>query len=141
MVVLSVVLIAVAVFFGLKILGISRRKTASRSWPVTSGRILSRDISSTRNSSSGGYTYRAVLTYGFEAPGGPFQKKLFLGSKGLRPQVEKLFEAIGDTIPVRYNPEKPAEHMTDFEKIMPAQVATVICSLILAVALLVLAFM
>lgn len=58
----------------------------------------------------------------------------------MRAQAEKLFEAIGDTIPVHYNPEKPGEQITDFEKIMPVHIFSVAGSLILAVVLLVLAF-
>lgn len=58
----------------------------------------------------------------------------------MRAEAEKLLDAVGDTIQVRYNPEKPAEHISDHEKIMPAQVITIIGSLILAVALIVLAF-
>ncbi len=138
---LAGLLIAVSCFFGLKIYGIYRRKTASARWLAATGNVLSRDISSVKNSSTSGYSYRADVTYSYDAPGGPFKKKLFLGSKGLRPQAEKLLEAIGETIQVHYNPEKPAEHITDLEKIMPIHVFTMIGSLFLAGALLVLAFM
>jgi hypothetical protein len=140
MIVLAVLLSAVGVFFGLKVIGINRKKTASASWPVTTGHVLSKDVSSSKNSGSSGYNYRADITYNYDAPGGPFEKKLFLGSKGVRTQAEKLLEAIGDTIQVRYNPEKPGEHITDFEKIMPVHMLTAIGALVLAVVLLVLAF-
>ena len=92
------------------------------------------------NTSSSGFTYRADVTYNYDAPGGPYEKKLFLGSKGVRTQAEKLLEAIGDTIQVRYNPEKPVEHMTDLEKVMPFQIVVAIGALVLAVVFLVLAF-
>lgn len=134
----AVLLFAVSVFWGLKVFGIYRRRTASARWAVAAGNILSRDISSIKNNS--GYSYRADVTYSYTAPGGPFKKKLFLGSKGLRSQAEKLLEAISDTIQVRYNPDKPDEHITDFEKIMPVQVFSIIGSLILAVVFIVLAF-
>lgn len=134
----AVLLIAVSVFLGLKVFGISRRRSASAKWHVATGSILSRDISSVKNSS--GYSYRADVTYSYAAPGGPFKKKLFLGSKGLRSQAEKLLEAIGDTIQVRYNPNKPEEHITDLEKIMPVQVFSIIGSLVLAIVFIVLAF-
>jgi len=139
MILLAVLLIAVGVFFGLKVIRINQKKTASANWPGTTGHVLSKDVSSSKNSSSSGYTYRADVTYNYDAPGGPFQKKLFLGSKGVRTQAEKLLETIGDTIQVRYNPEKPVEHISDFEKIMPAHIVTAIGALILAVVLLVLA--
>ena len=140
MIVLAVLLIAVSVFYGLKIIGTNKKKTASASWPVVNGHVLSKEVSSSKNSSSSGFTYRAHITYSYNAPGGPFEKKLFLGSKGVRSQAEKLLNAVGDTIQVHYNPEKPAEQISDYEKITPAQVITIIGSLILAVALIVLAF-
>lgn len=140
MIVLAVLLIAVGVFFGLKVIGINRKKTASAGWTVTTGHVLSKDVSSSKNSGSNGYTYRADVTYNYDAPGGPFEKKLSLGSKGIRTQAEKLLDMIGDTIQVRYNPEKPGEHITDFEKIMPLHIITAIGALVLAVVFLVLAF-
>lgn len=137
---LAVLMLAVGGFWGLKIIGLYRRKTASMSWPSTTGTILSRGISSIRNSQTKSYSYRAEITYRYSAPGGPFEKKLFLGSKGVQKQAEKLIEAVGDTIQVRYNPEKTSEHITALERIMPAQVLTIIGCLILAAALILLAF-
>jgi len=140
LIVLAVVMLAVSVFYGLKVISIYRRKSASAGWPAASGQVLSRDVSSVRNSKNNSTSYRAEVTYNYAAPGGPFQKKLFLGSKGVRSQAEQLVNAVADTIQVRYNPEKPAEHISDYEKIMPVQVVSIVGSLILAIALIVLAF-
>jgi hypothetical protein len=136
--VLSGLMLAVSIFYGLKVISIYRRKTASASWPATTGNVLSRNISLSRNRNS--TSYRAEVTYSYAAPGGSFEKKLFLGSKGLRDQAQNLLDAVGNTIQVRYNPEKPAEHISDHEKIIPAQVVAIIGSLALAVILIVLAF-
>jgi hypothetical protein len=140
LIVLAVLMLAVSIFYGLKAISTYRRKSASASWPTAAGQVLSKDILSIRNSKTNSYSYRAEVTYNYAAPGGPFEKKLFLGSKGVRTQAEKLVNAVGDTIQVHYNPEKPAEHISDYEKIMPAQVVAIIGSLILAIALFVLAF-
>ena len=140
LIVLAVLMLAVSIYYGLKVISIYRRKSASASWPTATGQMLSRDVSSIRNSKTNSYSYRAEVTYNYAAPGGPFEKKLFLGSKGVRAQAEEMVNAVGDTIQVRYNPEKPAEHISDYEKIMPAQVVAIIGSLILALALIVVAF-
>lgn len=139
LIVLAVLLIAVSVFFGLKVLSIYRRKTASAGWPTAAGQVLSRDVSSTRNSQSSGYTYRAEITYSYPAPGGPYEKKLFLGSKGVRAQAEKLLASVGDAIQVHYNPEKPVEHISDYEKISAGQIVVIAGALTLAVVMIVLA--
>jgi len=140
LIVLAGLMLAVSIYFGLKVMSIYRRKSASVNWPTATGQMLSKDVSSIRNSKTNSYSYRAEVTYNYAAPGGPFEKKLFLGSKGVRAQAEELLNAVGDTLQVHYNPEKPAEHISDHEKIMPTQVVVVIGSLILAIALGVLAF-
>jgi hypothetical protein len=140
LIVLAIMLIALSIFFGLKMLRIYRKRSASASWPAINGTVLSREVTSSKNSGSSGYSYRAEVTYSYGAPGGPYKKKLFLGSKGLREQADKLLDNVGDTIPVRYNPEKPAEHISQHEKIMPVDVLAAMGSMILAVILIVLAF-
>ncbi len=140
LIVLAVLLFAVGCFTGLKMLSIYRRKTTSATWPIATGSVLSRDVSMNRNSKTNSYTYRADITYRYDAPGGPYEKKLFLGSKGVRAQAEKLLDAVGDQIQVHYNPEKPAEHISEHEKIMTGQMVVTIGSLIMAVVLIVLAF-
>lgn len=137
LIVLAILLIAVSVYFGLKVLSIYQRKKASAGWPAVTGNVLSKQISTSRSSNS--TSYRAEVTYGYATPSGQVEKKLFLGSKGLRDQAQKLLDAVGETIQVRYNPEKPTEHISDHEKIMPAQVAAIIGSLVLAILLIVLA--
>lgn len=138
LIVLAVLMIAVSIFFGLKVFSIYRRRTASAGWPVVTGDVLLKNISSSRNSNR--TSYRAEVVYSYLAPGGPFEKKLFLGSKSMRDQAEKLLDTVGNTIRVRYNPDKPAEHISDQERIMPAQIAAIVGPLILAVVLIVLAF-
>lgn len=139
LIVLAILLIAVSGFFGLKILRINRKRSSSVNWTATTGKVLSKEVKSSKNSGSSGYSYRADLVYSYDAPGGPFKKKLFLGSKGVREQAEKLLEKVGETILIRYDPEKPAEHVSDYEKIKLVEVIATIGSLILAIILIVLA--
>lgn len=140
LIVLAILMLAVSCFFGLKIWSFNRRKAASAGWPIIAADVVSRDISSRRNSKTNVTSYRANVTYRYAAPGGPIEKKLFLGSKNMRDQAEKLVDDVGETIQVHYNPEKPAENFSDYEKTMPVDVITMIVSLILAVILVVLAF-
>jgi len=139
LIVLALLMLALCGYQALKVFSIRRRKAASATWPAAAGQVLSKAVSSVRNSKTNSYTYRAEVTYSYAAPGGPFEKKLFLGSKGVRAQAEKLLEGVGETIPLRYNPEKPAEQFSDYEKVLPAQVAAIAAMLLLAIVLLVLA--
>jgi len=139
LIVLAVLMLALCAYQALKVFSIRRRKAASAAWPAAEGQVLSKGVSSVRNSKNGSYTYRAEVTYSYAAPGGPYEKKLFLGTKGLRTQADKLLEGVGETIPLRYNPEKPAEQFSDYEKVMPVQVVTIAVLFILAIVLAVLA--
>lgn len=141
LIVLAVLLLGFSIYSGLKMMRVSRRKSASASWPVVAGTVLSKNVTSTRNTNSNGYTYRAEVTYRYTTPGGPFEKKLFVGTKGLRHQADKLLEDLGDTIQVRYNPENPSEQISDKEKISAGQIAAAAGAMLLAVVLLVLAFL
>ena len=136
---LAVLMLALGGYQALKVFSIRRRKAASAAWPAATGQVLAKEVSSVRNSKTGGYTYRAEVKYSYAAPGGPYEKKLFLGTKGLRAQADKLLEGVGETIPLRYNPEKPAEQFSDYEKVMPVQVVTIAALFILAIVLFVLA--
>jgi hypothetical protein len=133
LIVLAAVWMAVSIYYGLQILSIHRRKSASASWPATTGQVLSKDVSSTRNSKTNSYSYSAEFTYNYTAAGESFEKKLVLGSKGARAQAEMLLDTVGETIQVHYNPEKPAEHISDYEKIKPSDIIFSIGFLILAV--------
>lgn len=141
MILLAVIMIGFSIYSGLKVMSIYRRKSASEEWPVVPGTVLARDVSSVRNTNGRGHSYRAEVTYRYATPGGPFEKKLFVGSKGVRAQADKLLESMGDSIQVRYNPQNPSEHISDQEKVMPAQVAAAVGALLLAVVLLVLALL
>lgn len=132
LIVLAAVWLAVSIYYGLQVLSIHRRKSASASWPSTTGQVLSKDVSSIKNNKTNSYSYSAEVTYNYTAAGESFEKKLVLGSKGARAQAEMLLDAVGKTLQVRYNPEKPAEHISDYEKIKPSDIIFSIGFLILA---------
>ncbi len=137
--ILAALMIGISIFFGMRIFSIYRRKRAGEYWPVITGTVTNRAVNSSRNTQTNGYTYRAEITYNYPTPGGSIEKKLSLGSKSLRDQAQKLLDEVGETIQVRYNPEKPQEQITDFEKIRPADIFSVIATLALAIVLIIIA--
>lgn len=137
--ILAALMAAVCVFFLVRIASISRRKRAGEYWPVTTATVTRREVKSSRNTQTHSNTYRAEITFSYQAPGGPYEKNLSLGAKGLRDQAEKLFEQIGDSIQVHYNPEKPQDQITEYEKIQASDVFAAIGTLVLAVVLFILA--
>lgn len=137
--ILAGLMIAICIFFVVRIFSIYRRKRAGEYWPVTTGTVTNRVVTSSRNTRTNGYTYRAEITYSYPTPGGSIEKKLSLGTKGLRDQAQKLLDEVGETIQVKYNPEKPQEQITDFEKIRTADILSAIGTLLLAIAMIILA--
>jgi hypothetical protein len=73
LIVLAAVCTAAGIYYGLQVLSIHRRKSASASWPATTGQVLSKDVSSTRNSKTNSYSYSAEFTYLYTAAGESFE--------------------------------------------------------------------
>lgn len=128
-------LAAIMVGFGLynasKTIRLYQKRTASAAWVVTAGEVLSKYVS-TRTNAKGQKSYQAVISYMYTVLGDEFERKITRGSPWGRPGVEKLLAKIGDTIEVRYNPEKPEEHITALDTVGAADIFFIVLPLIFA---------
>ncbi len=110
----GVILLAVAVL----LLGIglySRQKVkASQAWPSTPGRVIGSGVE-VSSGNEGGYVYRAVVTYSYQAGGREFHnnRRVFgdtvsSSNHGAAERAAARFVA-GSTVPVYYNPANPQD--------------------------------
>jgi len=113
---LATIMLVLGLFNAWKMFRLYRRKAASVMWPVTAGEVLSKYVA-THTSSKGGKSYRAVISYMYTVVGDEFERKFSQGSPWGRQGAEKILAGIGDTIEIRYNPEKPEDHITTLDKI------------------------
>ena len=89
----------------------NRRKATSGSWPVTTGKVLNKNIRRRGQS----YSYSADITYVYSVDGNEFEKTISL-ERGTYSNAENVLNTIGVTLDVLYNPQNPKEHITKIEK-------------------------
>lgn len=117
-----------------KVIRLYRMKTASVTWTLTAGEVLSKYVSTQRDS-DGSKSHRAIISYTYTVLGDEFERKISRGSLWGKRGAEKILAGIGDTIEVRYNPEKPDEHITGLDKIGVGEVFTLVTPIIVALIL------
>ena len=138
MIIAGILMLALGLFFLWRIVSLKRRKTASQSWPVVNARVTGRDVSLQR--SQRGSSYIPHIDYTYSVMNAELQKHKSLGSKATRDGAEKVLGAVGETFEVRYNPEKPDQHVSILDKVGPGDIVLVVALFILAAVMFVLAF-
>ncbi len=128
-------LLAYAFYQVWQVISFLLRKSASGSWQMTIGNVVSKEVS-VRRGSKGGKSYIPKITYSYSVMGERYKNTISLETRWWKDIAEKEIAEIGDTLEVRYNPEKPNVHISDQEKIRLYDLFLVL--LILFIALLVL---
>ncbi len=99
-----------------KMINIVRKQRASVSWILTTGRVCDRKIAHLRNG-DGEESYEPAITYCYTVMGEEFKRTISLKSASFRYSAEITLAEFGDTVEIRYNPEKPKEHISSDEKV------------------------
>jgi hypothetical protein len=122
---------------GWKMVSILLRKSASGAWQTTIGKVESKTVS-VQSGSKGGKSYIPKITYPYSVMGEKYLKKISLGTRWWESSAYNAISEIGDTLEVRYNPEKPKEHISDQEKIRIFNLFLVLLYLFIALTVLIL---
>ena len=128
------ILLVLSLYNAWKVIRLYRMKTASTAWTLTPGEVLSKYVSTNRDS-DGSKSYRAIISYTYTVMGDEFERKISRGSLWGKRGAEKILAGIGDTIEVRYNPGKPDEHITSLHKIGVSEVFSVVTPVIVVLIL------
>jgi len=128
------ILLALSLYNAWKVIRLYRIKTASAAWILTAGEVLSKYVSTNRDS-DGSKSYRAIISYTYTVLGNEFERKLSRGSLWGKRGAEKILAGIGDTLEVRYNPQKPDEHITGLDKIGVSEIFSVVMPVIVVLVL------
>ncbi len=122
-----------------KLIDLSRRASAGKSWPAVAGEVVSKFIDESSDEESG-TSYYPKVNYKFAAMGQEYEKEITLHGIFNRSRAEKALSKIGETIEVRYNPEKPEENITGQEKIALGDILTIAGVLMVAILVVIGAF-
>lgn len=130
MIVAGGLLLALGLYFLWRIISLNRRKAASASWPAINAAVAAKGVSLRRGKN--GSSYIPEVDYSYTVMNAVFQKHKSLGAKATRDGAEKLLAVMGDVIEMRYNPEKPNEHITVLDKAGFTDILLVVVVFILA---------
>ncbi len=95
-----------------KVIDVARRRAASNLWTVTQGKVITAMILP-----RGRGWHGVDITYTYSVLGTNHERKFTLMETSNKANAETAWEEIGETIAVRYNPNKPQESIPDVEKI------------------------
>lgn len=138
-----VFLITAAIMLGIgfytlwKVISKSRKIAASKNWPAVPAQITKKEVVR-RVSTKGQVNYFPEMDYKYSVLGTEFNQHTRLKGTWSSANGQKTLDAAGESIEVRYNPEKPNEHTNGFEKVRFTDILVIVATLGLGVLMVVL---
>jgi hypothetical protein len=108
-----------------------QKRSASQMWPVTTGEITAKNVA-VHHSSRSGNSYYPEITYTYHVMGQEYEKKITLSGIYSRKSAEDAINNLGNTIEVRYNPDKPQEQISEKEKFNFLDVVLIVATIAIA---------
>jgi hypothetical protein len=93
-----------------------RRRWASANWQAAPAAVTAKGLHTVMRLRSGRKLYRLKVDYRYVVMGRAFEKNLKL-DRTTEALANATLERIGQTIEVRYNPEKPDDHISALEQV------------------------
>ncbi len=120
-----------------KILRLKRRMEASQAWPRTAGRVTDARVRG-EIAGKGGRHYYTEVAYTYNVFGseytGKFREDTFFGFKRAAEDNASAYPA-GMPIQVRYNPDRPHEAVTEYDRVSRYELFQVIMFLVTVVVI------
>ncbi len=133
----AVIMLGIGLFMLWKVLRLTLKVNASKHWPVVSAQVVKKEVVR-HKTTKGQITYFPELDYTYSVLGSEFNQHTRLKSAWNANNGQKTLDAVGETLEVRYNPEKPIEHTNGFEKVRFGDILLIVVFLGLGAAMLVL---
>jgi len=132
----AVLMLGIGAYTLWKVIMQSRKVTASKNWPAVSSQVVKKEVVR-RVSTKGQITYYPEMDYKYSVMGSEFNQHTRLKGTYSNANGQKTLDTVGETIEVRYNPEKPTEHTNGFEKVRVTDILVIVATLGLGVLMLV----
>lgn len=107
------------------------KKSKSQSWQVSSAEVVSKRVTKKLSTRSGA-SYYPEIDYRFSVMGQPFEKTIRLAKNYSRQKAQEKVDNIGTNIEVRYNPNQPKEHVSEYDIVNYADIPLIVIMLVLA---------
>lgn len=133
--ILTLVLGAGLILFSLyrlwKLIQQIQKKSRSENWQPTNAEVLSKNVAK-RISSRTGVSYFPEIEYRYVVMGQPYENKQRLLRSNSEQKALETLENMGKTIVVRYDPNQPKEHMSEYEEVNYRDLLVIVVSLVVA---------
>jgi hypothetical protein len=120
-------LILYAIYLIIKFFKKSQRLSASSIWPKVEALVLNKKVICRFTGRH--IHYFPELEYKYSVLGNDFNHRSRIDRMISRKSAQKLLDTIGNTLEVRYNPEKPIEHKHEYEKMALSDYSSIVLCL------------
>ncbi len=124
-------LILFAVFKSVTLIQQILKKNKGESWQVSSAAVLSKQVTK-RISTRSGASYYPEITYRYTVMGQQFEKTIRLAKYFSRQKAQEKVDNLGTSIEVRYNPNQPKEHVSEYDIVNYPDILLIVIMLVLA---------
>jgi hypothetical protein len=124
-------LILFALFKSVTLIQQILKKNKGESWQVSSAAVLSKQVTK-RISTRSGASYYPEITYRYTVMGQQFDKTIRLVKYLTRQKAQEKVDNIGTSIEVRYNPNQPKEHVSEYDIVNYPDILLIVIMLVLA---------
>lgn len=107
------------------------KKSKSQSWQVSTAEVVSKQVTK-RISTRSGASYYPEIEYRYSVMGQRFEKTIRLSKNYSRQKAQEKVDNLGTTIEVRYNPNQPKEHVSEYDIVNYADILLIVIMLVLA---------
>lgn len=132
----SVSFILYALFKSWRLVQQILKNSRSQSWQPSTAEVLSKEVVK-KASSRSGVTYHPEIAYRYKVMGQSYEKKILLPKNYSTQKVQEKLDSIGNTIAVRYDPNQPKDHVSEYENVNYSDILLIVIIIVAAVLLLI----
>jgi hypothetical protein len=107
------------------------KKSKSQNWQVARAQVVSKKVVKKLSSRSGS-SYFPEIEYQYNVMGQSYENKVRLPKNYSRGKAEEKLEGVGMTMEVRYDPNQPKVHISEYEIVNYAEIILIVITVILA---------
>lgn len=124
-------LILFALFKSVTLIQQILKKNKGESWQVSTAAVLSKQVTK-KISTRSGASYYPEITYRYIVMGQQFEKTIRLVKYLSRQKAQEKVDNLGTSIEVRYNPNQPKEHISEYDIVNYPDILLIVIMLVLA---------
>ena len=128
---IAIGIVLFALFKAWKLIQQILKKSQSQSWQVTNAEVVSKQVVKKLSTRSGASFYPEI-GYRYSVMGQSFENTIRLQKNYTPRKAEEKLEQIGAIIEVRYDPNQPKEHVSEFDIVNYLEIVVIVIFLVLA---------